>query len=177
MSKRISILLMCCILAAVTVCAVADVQVLGAPPNDIIWPVFRYGVNRPPVKSLQYLLRARGYSVVVDGKFGKQTEAAVKRYQQAHHLKVDGAVGARTWESLVIKVRKGSHGDAVRAAQVALNWQFQHWNAPAGKKPKQIPVDGDFGAVTEKAVKFFSGSTVVDDGTWCYLVGGSPSGD
>ena len=42
------------------------------------WPVVESGSNGHPVKTLQYLLRARGHSVVVDGVFGPNTVAAVK---------------------------------------------------------------------------------------------------
>ena len=34
------------------------------------WPVVKDGANRHPIKTLQYLLRARGHSFVVDGVLG-----------------------------------------------------------------------------------------------------------
>ena len=45
------------------------------------WPEVKIGSNGHPIKTLQYLLRARGHSVVVDGAFGPQTEAAVNAFQ------------------------------------------------------------------------------------------------
>ena len=36
------------------------------------WPVVQSGSNGHPIKTLQYLLRARGHSVAVDGVFGPQ---------------------------------------------------------------------------------------------------------
>lgn len=36
----------------------------------------------------------------VDGAFGKTTLAAVKKFQRAHGLSVDGEVGAHTWAKL-----------------------------------------------------------------------------
>ena len=42
------------------------------------WPVVAIGLNGHPVKTLQYLLRARGHNVTVDGDFGPQTDTAVK---------------------------------------------------------------------------------------------------
>ena len=49
----------------------------SCPARISPWPVVKNGSNAHPVKTLQYLLRARGHSVVVDGVFGPQTEAAV----------------------------------------------------------------------------------------------------
>jgi Putative peptidoglycan binding domain len=36
-----------------------------------------------------------------DGEFGPDTEAAVKKFQEDHNLKVDGVVGKLTWAALV----------------------------------------------------------------------------
>lgn len=41
----------------------------------------------------------------LDGKYGPDTEAAVKRYQETHDLEVDGIVGINTYKSLA-KVKK-----------------------------------------------------------------------
>lgn len=47
------------------------------------------------VKKLQARLQ-----IAVDGKFGPATESAVKNWQKAHGLKVDGIVGPQTWGAL-----------------------------------------------------------------------------
>ncbi|MHB1860930.1 MAG: NlpC/P60 family protein [Solirubrobacteraceae bacterium] len=52
-----------------------------------------------PVQLLQSLLH-----VSVDGEFGPETLAAVKRFQSEHHLEADGVVGPETWAAL------GYHG-------------------------------------------------------------------
>lgn len=51
----------------------------------------------------QTILRNNGYDIGsygVDGKYGKQTEAAVKKFQNEHGLVVDGKVGVKTWAML-----------------------------------------------------------------------------
>jgi peptidoglycan hydrolase-like protein with peptidoglycan-binding domain len=78
------------------------------------WPVVQSGFNGHPVKTLQYLLRARGHSVAVDGVFGPNTEAAVKAFQASKGLTADGVVGPTSWAALIVPVKKGSQGDAVR---------------------------------------------------------------
>lgn len=44
---------------------------------------------------VQQLLKAKGYvSVPISGYFGEETENAVKKFQKAKDLPVDGKVGA-----------------------------------------------------------------------------------
>ncbi len=64
------------------------------------WPLVRQGDQGHPVPSLQYLLRARGHGVSVDGIFGPRTDAAVRAFQQSRGLAVDGIVGPNTWQAL-----------------------------------------------------------------------------
>ncbi len=51
-------------------------------------------------KILQRRLNALGSSLVVDGSFGNKTLAAVKKFQSAKRLKVDGVVGPITRKAL-----------------------------------------------------------------------------
>ena len=80
-------------------------------PGAVTYPAaIRKGAKGETVRRLQAALRSAGYRgdllnrvlVGVDGAFGSATERAVKRWQKAHKLTVDGIVGAKTWASLGI---------------------------------------------------------------------------
>lgn len=49
---------------------------------------------------LQELLNVKGDSLLVDGLFGPQTNAAVRRLQRRNKLDVDGVVGDDVWAAL-----------------------------------------------------------------------------
>ncbi|MEV8357260.1 NlpC/P60 family protein [Micrococcus luteus] len=60
----------------------------------------RWGSQGASVEQLQSALNDEGSSLAVDGKFGSRTHGAVKDYQQANGLQVDGVVGPETRGSL-----------------------------------------------------------------------------
>ena len=57
------------------------------------------------VAALQFMLRRRGYSVGVDGGYGANTAAAVRRFQSAAGLRADGLAGRSTLHALEHGVR------------------------------------------------------------------------
>lgn len=66
-------------------------------------PTIRKGSKGTYVKACQNDLIKLGYDVGktgADGKFGNNTYKAVKAFQKDKKLKVDGIVGAKTWEAL-----------------------------------------------------------------------------
>ena len=71
-------------------------------PTDAL-PTLKKGMKGEYVTLLQTKLANKGYSLGpcgVDGDFGSATLAAVKAFQKANGLEVDGVVGQRTWEAL-----------------------------------------------------------------------------
>jgi peptidoglycan hydrolase-like protein with peptidoglycan-binding domain len=141
------------------------------------FPLVRRGSRIFPVRPLQQLLRARGHLVQVDGIFGPRTEAAVEAFQQDAGIGVDGVVGPVTWSRLIITVRRGSHGDAVRAVQEVMKFHDQ-----SGGQGPPIHVDGIFGPQTDRFVRGFQTALgIASDGivgpvTWRALLSGMLSG-
>jgi len=67
-----------------------------------IRPTLSFGTLNPWVSELQKQLAAKGYyKGKADGDWGKVTEAAVRSFQRAQGLKVDGIVGPLSWDKLV----------------------------------------------------------------------------
>lgn len=64
--------------------------------------VLRKGDKGKAVREIQGLLNSKAGKLILnaDGDFGGKTEAAVKEFQTKMKLKVDGAVGPKTWEAL-----------------------------------------------------------------------------
>jgi len=143
------------------------------------WPVLRQGANsawpRVTVRSLQYLLNARGAKLTVDGVFGPKTKAALVAFQRAHRLTANGVTSAKTWSVLVVTVKLGSKGPAVRAVQDQANFRN-------GRGGVTLTVDGIFGPKTQKWIRAFQAAEgfkadgVVGLLTWQALVTESLSG-
>ena len=67
--------------------------------------VLKKGDRGEEVKELQTALVQLGYSVGptgIDGIFGNYTRIAVRQFQAAHNIKVDGIVGEDTWQAIQI---------------------------------------------------------------------------
>jgi murein DD-endopeptidase MepM/ murein hydrolase activator NlpD len=117
--------------------------------------VLRVGLGGADVHALQDRLAALGYDAgTADGVFGPKTEAAVRAFQTAMGMTVDGLVGRQTKTALVglshtddtdSILSVGSRGDAVRTLQQKLSDQ--------GFKPGSP--DGIFGPRTLSAVLSF----------------------
>jgi peptidoglycan hydrolase-like protein with peptidoglycan-binding domain len=151
-------------------------------PTISPWPLVKKGHTDHPVQTLQHLLRARGHALTVDGDFGPKTDAAVRTFQDDEGLAVDRIVGPNTWTALIIQVKRGSTGDAVRGVQEEFQFRNQSGDPNIG-----VQIDGIFGPKTEAAVRGFQEALAADipsvavDGivgpiTWRALVSGMLAG-
>lgn len=72
-------------------------------PPTVERPTLRRGDKGDAVILLQSELIRLGYPLPkygIDGDFGKETEMAVKQFQQDNRLTADGVVGPKTWKAL-----------------------------------------------------------------------------
>lgn len=136
-----------------------------APVGSTGYPSVSQGASGWVPTVIQYLVRARGISVVVDGVFGPACASAVRSFQSGRGLYADGLVGPVTWTALILPLEEGKSGDLVRGLQTALN-----------ARGASLLVDGGFGSVTTTAVRSFqSRNGLVADGlvgpvTWSVLI-------
>ena len=66
--------------------------------------VLKKGAKGAQVKAMQTLLIGYGFSCGssgADGSFGPATDKAVRSFQQASGLSVDGSCGPKTWAKLL----------------------------------------------------------------------------
>ena len=73
----------------------AAARVVTRPDDNV-----HLGDTGAGVKQVQAALVAQGYTITTDGRFGAQTEQAVKGFQAKAGLKQDGVVGPATWAKL-----------------------------------------------------------------------------
>ncbi|UUU31845.1 peptidoglycan-binding protein [Streptomyces sp. CA-210063] len=135
------------------------------------WPVVKSGQRGVDVETVQLLLTARGYATGADGIFGSGTAAKVKQFQKSRGLAADGVVGPNTWSKLVMTVKQGAKGPAVKAAQRQLS-----------DNGFAVSADGAFGPATAEKVRAFqkakglAADGVVGPNTWARLVNGGGGG-
>ena len=73
-----------------------------APTVTIALPLVKKGDKNSRVKVLQILLNGYGYNCgEADGDFGAKTDSALRAYQKAKKLDVDGECGKQSWTALL----------------------------------------------------------------------------
>ena len=177
MKKRLMASLLCAVLLAASLTAVATT--VSAPLT------LRYGDSGSAVTSVQVRLRNLNYYTdPLDGKFSYATYRAVRNFQYLNSLQVDGIVGEATYQKLFsdtavpkpsvlppspspvgVRVQYGQQGPGVTLVQGGLRTLGYYAGA----------VDGKFGYSTYLAVREFQRVNglkvdgIVGDGTWLKL--------
>lgn len=105
----------------------------------------RHQSSGASVQEVQQALHDRNYEVEVDGKFGVQTETAVRKFQADNKLKTDGLVGKKTLSALSeSKPSAPSRHDIVDSFQIGPGPMYPgdayvNQFCPAPKPPAQSP--------------------------------------
>jgi peptidoglycan hydrolase-like protein with peptidoglycan-binding domain len=140
------------------------------------YPVLLPGARRPAVRTLQCILDDDGYGpVVVDGRYGPQTRAAVRRVEGGFEGPAPrpGRINNGFWVLLFGQhlpdrdLSLGQHGPVVKTLQRALRAAGGH-----------LAVNGSFGRQTRRVVRHYQLSQgvpvtgVVDEHTRFFLAMG-----
>ncbi len=135
--------------------------------NGLRWPFVRPGNRGERVFAVQYLLQQKGFRVPATGFYGVITTGAVKQFQRQRGLNPSGNVGPSTWDRLIVTLRFGNRGPAVKAVQhnmrFAYGFKFQR-------------VTGFFGSETLAVVRAFQRGSklpvtgVVNTPTWMTMI-------
>lgn len=133
-----------------------SLAVLGIASSSAL--ALQTGNQGAQVTALQQKLTATGfYKGQITGFYGPTTQEAVRRFQQAQGLPIDGIAGPHTISALYgtsgsrsslpvgILLRRGSRGTPVTQLQTTLKAQGFY----------QGPVTGYYGGLTEEAVRKF----------------------
>lgn len=104
-----------------------------------------YGSSGADVLALQEQLRAAGYNIAADGIFGPATQSAVRAYQQANGLQVDGIVGNQTRSALSgSSVAPASSGTGITTQTAAA------FTPAAYSSPYQSQLDALYNQITSR---------------------------
>lgn len=106
-------------------------QNFGKQKMDLNGATLRQGARGENVNQLQEMLKSKGAQIEVDGKFGPETEKALKAFQDGQGIKSDGIVGNETLGKLNGGGRPGPEAERAQAEAAGQTQQ------QAGPRPGQ----------------------------------------
>jgi peptidoglycan hydrolase-like protein with peptidoglycan-binding domain len=94
-----------------TLPAVPDDGILGPLTwSELVVPIQR-GMEGDAVRAIQTLLNGEGAELVIDGRFGPRTHAAIVAFEQSNGFHVDGIVDDDVWMLLVARAAAPAPAD------------------------------------------------------------------
>ena len=119
MEKRTRLLRQTAVIVFLNLLVVAVLST--AFPSPTVDALSKVGSTGSEVKAIQQSLKDRGlYSGSVDGIYGSQTQAAVKKFQKNKGLVADGIVGAKTEKALGITLTSGGSTSNTTSSELNL---------------------------------------------------------
>lgn len=108
-------------LALILLLIAASLLAVGAGKVAAAGELLRYGSRGESVRQVQSRLNGLGYWCgTADGIFGVNTRSAVRRFQSAKGLSVDGIVGPKTYSALGISSSSSSSSDGYSSSDLYL---------------------------------------------------------
>lgn len=120
------------------------------------------GDNGAAVKTMQLMLIDLGYScgsAGADGDFGSGTESALKKFQKANGLEVDGKYGSASKTKLVTLHNAKEFGSKKSVEEIAKEVLAGKWSNGDDRKKKLEAAGYDYSAVQKKVNELASSSS------------------
>jgi len=135
--------------------------------------LIRRGMVGWDVSVLEFFLRARGFRPGrVDGHFTHATERAVRHYQRARRLAVDGIVGRKTLKTFgvvaVSQVEKGRFGGKRGTVRASLDFWARHYGVSRSLVKGLAWMESGFQPHARSSAGAW-GVMQITPGTWSYV--------
>ena len=125
------------------------------------------------VSVLEYFLRSKGFRPGrIDGRFSWRTARAVRGYQRARHLLVDGVVGPQTLKSFGVRAVSRPRSGPVSGHRRTVRGALEFWARHYGLRPALVKALAWHESGWQRHVRSSAGAwgvMQVTRGTWSYV--------